>query len=415
LPVTDAIERGVSSCMSTRKVIEPKEWPWYDHKRYSFCMAAQKGNWLFLSGNTASEFDPNTKKIVFKQGLLEQAAVNYDKIKVVIESAGGTMADIVKVTDYIVPREAANYSELEQVRRNYFGQDVSPAGTSLVVDRLLRGNSLLETECVAVLGNSPMKIINPGWPDQGEADYSPAVQKEDLLFISGQAGIDHATGSLTGTRMLDQAEQAYLNVQELLRAAGASFDDVVSTTHYISPAGWSQYADSENVRARFFKDTYSAHNAVVVHQNLPQEALIKVDCAVVLGNTEKKMYDLGIDKYKTLTYRPVVQKGKLVCLSGVAGTELATGKPVDGDTLVQMRQALENAQKMLAEAGMSWDDVMMVVDFVIPEALQLYPQTADIRREIFKSALPPSTGVVQNGIIGEEGLLLSLHITAAMD
>jgi len=401
--------------MSTRKMIEPKEWPWYDYKRYSFCMAAQKGNWLFLSGNTASEFDPNTEKIVFKQSLMEQAIVNYDKIKVVVESAGGTMADIVKVTDYIVPREAANYSVLEKVRGNYFSQGAPPAGTSLVVNRLLRGKSLLETECVAVLGNSSMKIINPGWPDHSEADYSPAVQKEDLLFISGQVGIDHNTGSLTSTKMLDQAEQAYLNVEALLHAAGASFEDVVSTTHYIAPAGCSHYADSENVRARFFKDTYSAHNAVVVHQNVPEEALIKVDCVAVPGNTEKKMYDLGIGNYKGLTYQPVVCKGKLVCLSGVTGTELATGKPVGGDTPAQMRQALENAQKMLAEAGMSWNDVMMAVDFVVPEALQLYPQTADIRREIFKSALPPSTGVVQNGIIGEEGLLLSLHITAAMD
>jgi 2-iminobutanoate/2-iminopropanoate deaminase len=401
--------------MSTRKVIEPKEWPWYDYKRYSFCMAAQKGNWLFLSGNTASEFDPDTKKMVFKQGLMEQTAVNYDKIKVVVESAGGTMADIVKVTDYIVPREAENYSELERVRANYFNQGAYPAGTSLVVDRLLRGKSLLETECVAVLGDSSMNIINPGWADHSEADYSPAVQKEDLLFISGQVGIDHNTGSLTSTKMLDQAEQAYLNVEALLHAAGASFKDVVSTTHYIAPEGCSQYSDGENVRARFFKDTYSAHNAVVVHQNVPKEALIKVDCVAVLGNTEKKMYDFGIDNYKRLTYRPVVQKGKLVCLSGVTGTELATGNPVDGDTLVQMRRALENAQKMLAEAGMGWDDVMMVVDFVVPEALQLYPQTADIRREIFKSALPPSTGVVQNGIVGGEGLVLSLHITAAKD
>jgi len=63
--------------MGQRKVIEPEEWPWYDHKRYSFCMAARKGDYLFLSGNTASEFDPVTKKMVCKGDIIAQAGVNY--------------------------------------------------------------------------------------------------------------------------------------------------------------------------------------------------------------------------------------------------------------------------------------------------------------------------------------------------
>ena len=64
--------------MSERKVIDPETWPWYDHKRYSFCMATQKDDYLFLSGNTASEFDPETKSMVCKGDIVDQAIVNYE-------------------------------------------------------------------------------------------------------------------------------------------------------------------------------------------------------------------------------------------------------------------------------------------------------------------------------------------------
>lgn len=403
--------------MAQRKMIEPKVWPWFDHKRYSFCMAAQKGDYLFFSGNTASEFDPATKRMVCKGDIVDQTVVNYEKAKLLLESAGGNMDDIVKITDYVTPPGIEKYPQLESLRRKYFKDGRYPAGTSLVVNHLLRLDAFIEVECVAVLGQSEKKVINPGWPEDGLFSYPPAVQKGDLLFISGQVGIDHKTGKIVDHNdLIAQTNQAYQNIQAILDASGATFNDIVKTIDYVAPGGIAKHKDTEKVRAKFFKGNYSAHTAVGVYQNLPKEALIKVEAIAVVGNTKKEMYDLGLgEKVEGLTHRPIVKKGKLIALSGVVSIDLETGELVSGDVVAQMRQVLKNAEKILGAAGVGWNDVLMAVDSIVPEAEAAYRGTADVRHEFFKGALPPSTGIIQNKLIGVKGLLINLDFMAAAD
>jgi 2-iminobutanoate/2-iminopropanoate deaminase len=57
--------------------------------------------------------------------------------------------------------------------------------------------------------------------------YSQAVKAGPQVLISGMAGIDPGTGSLAGGTIQDQARQALANCQAVLRAAGASLDDVM--------------------------------------------------------------------------------------------------------------------------------------------------------------------------------------------
>ena len=60
--------------------------------------------------------------------------------------------------------------------------------------------------------------------------YSQAVKAAGLVFVSGQAGIDPATGELAGTTVQDQTRQCLKNVSAILDAAGSSLDRVVSAT-----------------------------------------------------------------------------------------------------------------------------------------------------------------------------------------
>ena len=60
--------------------------------------------------------------------------------------------------------------------------------------------------------------------------WSQAVKAAGLVFVSGQAGIDPATGQLAGTTIQEQTRQALKNVAAVLDAAGSSLDKVVSAT-----------------------------------------------------------------------------------------------------------------------------------------------------------------------------------------
>jgi reactive intermediate/imine deaminase len=57
--------------------------------------------------------------------------------------------------------------------------------------------------------------------------YSQAVKAGPHVFVSGSPGIDPSTGSLAGDTIRDQTRQALTNCQAILRAAGASLDDVI--------------------------------------------------------------------------------------------------------------------------------------------------------------------------------------------
>ena len=59
--------------------------------------------------------------------------------------------------------------------------------------------------------------------------YSPGIQSGNMVFLSGQLGIDPATGKLP-EGIEAQAKQSLANVEALLTAAGATFADVVKTT-----------------------------------------------------------------------------------------------------------------------------------------------------------------------------------------
>src|SRR4051794_22884376 len=60
--------------------------------------------------------------------------------------------------------------------------------------------------------------------------YSPAVRVGDLLFVSGQAGVDPATGEPAGDTFSDQARQVFRNLDAVLQAGGSQLSQVANTT-----------------------------------------------------------------------------------------------------------------------------------------------------------------------------------------
>ena len=60
--------------------------------------------------------------------------------------------------------------------------------------------------------------------------YSQAVKAAGLVFVSGTAPTDPATGVFKGTTIQEQTRQCLTNIQAILEEAGSSMDKVVSVT-----------------------------------------------------------------------------------------------------------------------------------------------------------------------------------------
>jgi len=99
---------------------------------------------IFVSGQA-----PRTKDGEVARGdIRTQTRQVFENIEYVLQAAGATLKDIVKLTTFI--RDADDYSGYNEVRRQYF-EDGFPASSTVVVKDLVVKDILIEVEVVAAL------------------------------------------------------------------------------------------------------------------------------------------------------------------------------------------------------------------------------------------------------------------------
>jgi enamine deaminase RidA (YjgF/YER057c/UK114 family) len=104
-----------------------------------------------------------------------------------------------------------------------------------------------------------------------ETRLSPAVQVGDLLFVSGVTG---ASAAADGPRA--QMRRAYEEIGEVLDAAGASWDDVVSMTTYHVHFRRDIGAMTQVHREFVTKEPFPAWTAVGVTELYEPEAIVEI-------------------------------------------------------------------------------------------------------------------------------------------
>jgi len=108
--------------------------------------------------------------------------------------------------------------------------------------------------------------------------YSPAIVAGGLVFCSGTAGIDPATG-VPGDGIEAQTELALRNLDAILTAAGTSLQALVKTTIFY--ASVEDFATINGIYARFMPDPPPARSAPA-NVALPRGLLISIDAIAVL-------------------------------------------------------------------------------------------------------------------------------------
>ena len=106
--------------------------------------------------------------------------------------------------------------------------------------------------------------------------YSPGVQFERLIFVSGQGATDLASGELAGTDAASQTAQCLRNVQAILRAAGSDLQYVLRCGVFLVDMG--EFPEMNRVYAQMFGDNRPARTTVEVSK-LPGKGLrVEIDC-----------------------------------------------------------------------------------------------------------------------------------------
>ena len=105
--------------------------------------------------------------------------------------------------------------------------------------------------------------------------YSQAVRVGDFIFLSGQLGVDHATGDFAAGGVEAQTRQAFENIKAVLAEAGLTMDAVVKTTVFLQDM--NDFAAMNGVYASYFTEgSYPARSAVQVAK-LPKGGLVEIE------------------------------------------------------------------------------------------------------------------------------------------
>jgi 2-iminobutanoate/2-iminopropanoate deaminase len=130
-------------------------------------------------------------------------------------------------------------------------------------------------ERIIITSDNVPKAIGP---------YSPAVRSGDLVFASGQLGMDPATGELVPGGTAAETRQALLHCAHLLEAAGGSMQDVVKTTVFLRDM--ADFSQMNAVYAEFFPNSPPARTTVQAAA-LPKGACVEIECVARLSPRKK--------------------------------------------------------------------------------------------------------------------------------
>jgi reactive intermediate/imine deaminase len=115
------------------------------HPSTGYNHGVRSGKLLFVAGQTAVDLNGN---IVGVGDFRAQAEQVYTNLKNVIEASGGTLDDVMKVTNFVT--DISKYPVLFEVRSKFFSGDM-PASTLVQIKSLARPEFMVEIEAIAVL------------------------------------------------------------------------------------------------------------------------------------------------------------------------------------------------------------------------------------------------------------------------
>ncbi len=125
-----------------------------------------------------------------------------------------------------------------------------------------------------------LNAISTEQAPQAIGPYSQAIRAGQLVFASGQLGLDPATGQFAAPDVAGQTRRALQNLQAVLAAAGTSLAQVVKTTVFL--ADMNDFAEMNAVYGEVFGNHRPARSTVEVAR-LPKDGKVEIEVVAVIA------------------------------------------------------------------------------------------------------------------------------------
>ncbi|GAA8112848.1 RidA family protein [Helicobacter pylori] len=122
------------------------------------------------------------------------------------------------------------------------------------------------------------EVIHSTLAPKAIGPYSQAIATNDLVFVSGQLGIDASTGEFKGADIHSQTMQSMENIKAILKEAGLGMDSVVKTTILLKSL--DDFSVVNGIYGSYFKEPYPARATFQVAK-LPKDALVEIEAIAI--------------------------------------------------------------------------------------------------------------------------------------
>ena len=384
--------------------------------------AIRAGDLIFVGGQMSLD---ELGRVVGRD-ITTQARNALEALKRVLAEAGASMADVVKHNVYLVcegdePTVARFMAEVDQVRVDYF-PDPGPTTTEVRCGLELDG-ALILIDAWAVVGGKKERLMPPGhWRWERSLPFSHGWKVGNMVFIGGQRSVD-SNGQTLGLGDIEvQTDQAFRNLDTILRAAGGDRTNLMRQNTYFRFFGrgaevTGYWEKMTNVRRRYMSVPSAAGAGLRITGMARADELIQVDGIGMLGDKKQRLQPANHWDW-SIPNSQFTQGWKIGNLAFIGGQISADdkGRAVGRDMATQTRNVFDFIRRTLAEGGLDESDVTKL--YIYYHAPGDWPQIAEtaatisaIQREFYPEPGPCSTSIRVAGFAFED-LLIEIEAMA---
>lgn len=121
-----------------------------------------------------------------------------------------------------------------------------------------------------------VEFLNSGKVVKTSLPFSEAVKQGQVLYLSGQIGLDPASQTLVPGGISGETRQTMENIKTVLQAHGYAVSDVVKCTAFLADMG--EFGDFNGVYARYFQKGHYPTRSTVAVNGLAMDARVEVEC-----------------------------------------------------------------------------------------------------------------------------------------
>lgn len=355
-----------------------------------FSPAVKAGDFIYVAGTLGTA----AGGALAKGDIKAQTRQTLDNIAATLKAANSSLANATSVVVYL--RSAGDFPAMNEVYASYFPKD-PPARTTVVVPQpLANADGLIEISMVAVPNGGERTVVHPADWIKSPNPYSYGIKSGNTLFLSGlvsRNGKDNTTvkGDITA-----QTRTVMDNGAAILKQAGMTFTDVVSSRVYLTDDTTFQ-AMNTAYRSYFAGGAPPARATVKAGLTNPDYA-VEITMVAVKDASRTAITTPNADGAPG-TANPnlssAIRVGNRLYVSGLLGNT-STNK---GDVKAQTTELLTRAGRTLKAAGFDWAHVVDAVVY-LPDMTKFADMNAAYR-EVFAKDFP-ARATVGTGLMGAD-------------